>query len=105
MGAKKVNREVANLGPDLTSIEMNKGYVTQSKSKNNSTILGAEGNNLLMLHTITSDDNEEALAGAATTLSLLSPPTNNSSSKNLSQSSVKMKGLISPQTSPLLSLP
>ena len=46
---------------------------------------------MLPLQTITSDDNEEVLAGIATALSLLTPPTNNSASKNLNQSSVKMK--------------
>ena len=55
----KINRELANLGADPTSIDMSK--------------------------TITNDENEEALAGAAATFSPLSP-TNNSASKNLSHS-------------------
>ena len=83
MAPAKMNRDLANMGADLTSTDMSEGYVTQSKSKSNSTICGAEENNLLPSQTTISDDNEEVLAGAATTLSLLSPPTNNSASENL----------------------
>ena len=38
----KVNKGLANLGADLTSTVMSKGYVTQSKLKNNSSIHWAE---------------------------------------------------------------
>ena len=89
MVQEKVNRELANLGADMTSKDMSKD-VTWSKSKNNSIIHGA-GENNLPLQTITSDNNEEALAGAAAAMSLLSPPTKNSACENLSQSSAKLK--------------
>ena len=85
----KSNRELANLGADLTSTDMTKGYITCIKSKINPAIQGAGENNMLSPLTVTSDDNEEALAGAAATLSPLSPPTDNSASENLSQSSGK----------------
>ena len=91
MAQAKVNRGLANLGADLTSTDMSKGYITHSKYKINSVMYGAEENNVLPSQTITSDDNEEALAGIAAKLILLSPPTDNSGSENLSQSSVKMK--------------
>ena len=97
----KVNRELTNLGADLTSTDMSEGYVTQSKPKNNSTIHGAEENNVLPLQTITSDDNEEPLAGTATTLSVFLPPPNNSASENLSPNEM----LLPPLTSALLRLP
>ena len=76
----KVNRELASLGADLTSIDMNKGYITCSKSKASSVMHGAKENNVLPLQTITSGDNDEALAGAATTLSLPSPSMDSSTS-------------------------
>ena len=94
----KVNRELASLGADLSSSDMNEGYITCSKSKINSVIHGAEENNVLPSQTMTSNDNKETLAGAAITMSLLSPPTDNSASKNLSQSSVKNKMILAPQT-------
>ena len=71
MVQSKVNRKLAYLGADLTNTSMSEGYVTQSKSKNNSPIHGAGENNLLPLQIITSDDGLETLAGAAATVSLL----------------------------------
>ena len=84
MVQSKDNRDLANLGADLTGTDMNKGYATQSKLKDYSPIHWVEENYLLPSQTIPSDDNEEALTGAAATASLISPPTNNSASTNLS---------------------
>ena len=91
MVQSNVNRELANLGADLTRNYMNEGFETWSILKNNSPIHGAGENNLLTLQTVLNDGNEEALAGAAATASLLSPHTNNSASVNLNQSWVRMK--------------
>ena len=68
-----MNRELANLEDDLMSTDMNEGYATWSKLKNNSSMCEAEENSLLPSQTIPSDDTDEALAGAATAVSLLSP--------------------------------
>ena len=68
---------MANLGADITSNNISKGYIEHGKSKINSAIHGTEENNMHPSQTTTSDDNEEALAGAATTFSELSPPTDN----------------------------
>ena len=68
MTQSKVNRELADLGTDLTCTNMNEGYATQNKSKDNSPICRACENNMLPLQTIPYDHNEEALAGAATNI-------------------------------------
>ena len=71
MAQAKVNRDLADLEPDLTSPDMRKDFVRQGKLKINSMIHRAEENNVPPSQTIISDNKEEALAGAATTLSLL----------------------------------
>ena len=73
----KVNRKLAGLGAELTSTGINKGYITCSKSKNNSLVQDTEGNNVLLPQESVNNDNNDALAGAVTTLSLFSPPTDN----------------------------
>ena len=61
MAQAKVNRELASLGADLTSTDVNEGYLTCSKSKVNSTIQDAEVNNVLLPQGPTNNDKEEAL--------------------------------------------
>ena len=78
----KVNRQLTNLGDDLTSIDVHKGYLTCSKSKVNSTVPDTEENNILPWGPC-HNDNKDALAGTAATLSLFSPPTDNSNSQQL----------------------
>ena len=79
---------MASLEADLTSTGVNEVYITHDKSKVNSTIQDAEGNNVLLPQGPTNNDKEEVLAGSAATLSLLSP-TNNLNSQNLNQSHMK----------------
>ena len=55
MAQAKVNRELEYLRADLTSTDMSKGYVTQSKLKNTSAIHWAEENTVLPSQTITSN--------------------------------------------------
>ena len=57
MAQSKVNRELANPGVSHTKIEMNEGYVTQSKSRTNSPLHG--GNSLLPLQTIINNQSDE----------------------------------------------
>ena len=90
MAQSKVNRELDDVRGSLTNIDINVGYVTESKLKSNSPLHGVGENNLLPLQTINSDQNEEALVGVSTTISLHSPPKDNSTNTNLSQNSTRM---------------
>ena len=74
----KVNRKLASLGANLTSTDVNEGYIACSKSIINSMVQDTEDNNVLPLQEPTHNDNKDALADAATTLSLLSAPNDNS---------------------------
>ena len=73
---------MAGLGTDLTSIDVNEGYITCSKSIINSTVQDTEENNVLPPEGPTNNDNEDELAGVAPTLSLLSPPPDNLNNQN-----------------------
>ena len=79
------------MGADLTSTDVNEGYIKHIKFKINSEVQHAAENNMPLSQGITNNSNEEALASAATSLSLFSPPIDNSNSYNLSQFPVKMK--------------
>ena len=74
----KINKELARLGADLTSTDVNEDYITCSKSKINSMVQDIEENNVLPLQEPGHNDNDNALAGVATALSFLSSPTDNS---------------------------
>ena len=53
----KINRELACLRADLTSTDVNEGYITCSKSKNNSMVQDTEENNVLPLQEPAHNDN------------------------------------------------
>ena len=89
MTQAKVNRELEGLGADLTITDINKGYITCSMSKINSTVQDTEESNMLPPQGPTSNDNKEELAGAAVVLSLLYSPPYNSNSQHLDQSQMK----------------
>ena len=85
----RVNRELASLRADLTSTDVNEGYITYRKSKINSTVQATEENNVLLPQEPAHNENNSVLAGAATALSLLSPPTDNSNSQDINKSHIK----------------
>ena len=89
MVQENINRELPSLGVDLTSTDINKGYITWSKSKINSTVQDTEENNVLLLQEPAHNDNDEALAGPATTLSLLFRHNENFSIQHINQSHMK----------------
>ena len=85
----KVDKELANLGDNLTITDGNEGYITHIKSKINSTRQDTEVNHVLTPQGPTNNYIEEVLAGEDSSLSVLSPPTYSSNSQNLNQSHMK----------------
>ena len=73
------------MGADLTSTDINKGYITCSKSNINSMVQHTEENNVLPPQGPTNNDTEEELAGVATTLSHTFSSPNNLSSQQLTR--------------------
>ena len=85
MAQAKNNRELANLGADQASTDVNEGYTTCSKAKINSMVQDTEENNVLRPQKAAHNDSNNALVDAAVILSLLSPPTDNSNSQHINQ--------------------
>ena len=85
----KFNRELPGLGADLTSTDVNEGYIKHIKSKTNSMVPDTETNNVLPPQEPAHNDNDDALAGAAAALSLLLPPTDNSNGQHINLNNMK----------------
>ena len=85
----KSNRDLASLGADLASSDVNEGYRTCSKTKGNSRVQDTEKNNVLPPQEPSHNYNDGALVGAATVLSLLFPTTDTSNSQHINQNHMK----------------
>ena len=61
----KSNRELASLGADLTSPDVNEGYITCTKWTISSTVQHTEEINVLSLQEPAHNDNEDVLVDTA----------------------------------------